>query len=203
MLDFQPGDHLWKPGGRCRGKLYDHHLIYIGALEDGTHSIIENSFRAGRVVQKALAESQFHNFVLYERPKDPEATLVRAREALGERYRLLWNNCGTFANRCARGGAGSSRQVRRATGHAALATATIAGAVTAVAVGLVTTHTVHVTVPAKGLWRWLGYTVTKTKTVQETHPLGVAAASGAGCTACLWGCFAAFRKDPLKVEQCT
>eukprot|EP00931_Biecheleriopsis_adriatica_P057071 TRINITY_DN33846_c0_g1_i1.p1 TRINITY_DN33846_c0_g1~~TRINITY_DN33846_c0_g1_i1.p1 ORF type:complete len:170 (+),score=25.51 TRINITY_DN33846_c0_g1_i1:3-512(+) len=95
---FKPGDHLWKKGGRLGGKLYDHHLIYKGDGSCGFHVVIENSFRAGGVVQKTLPDEKLSSFVLYERPADAEVCLARAEAALGESYSLLFFNCETFAN---------------------------------------------------------------------------------------------------------
>lgn len=202
-VQFQPGDHLWKSGGRLGGWLYDHHLIYKGEDKDG-HAIIENSFRRGCVVAKVLSEERLHTFVLYERPADPEGCLQRAERALGERYHLLKNNCETFANRCVRG-EGASRQVRVVTGHVALAAATLGGVATAAGVGVVTTHLVTVWVPTKGafgFWAAMGYMTATTHLVRETHPIGVAAASGAGCFGCLWCCFAACCSgDPQKSRR--
>lgn len=201
---FRPGDHLWKSGGRLGGLLYDHHLIYAGACEDSCHCIIENSFRSGRVVEKVVSADRLRSFALYERPADPARCLHEAKAAVGERYSLLRNNCETFANRCVRG-QGGSRQVRIATGHIALAAATLSGAATAMGVGLVATYTVIWTVPTKGafgLWKFLGYTTVKTAHVRATHPLGFAAASGASCSACLWCCFSAcYSLDPLKARR--
>eukprot|EP00931_Biecheleriopsis_adriatica_P057072 TRINITY_DN33846_c0_g1_i2.p1 TRINITY_DN33846_c0_g1~~TRINITY_DN33846_c0_g1_i2.p1 ORF type:complete len:216 (+),score=35.91 TRINITY_DN33846_c0_g1_i2:3-650(+) len=194
---FKPGDHLWKKGGRLGGKLYDHHLIYKGDGSCGFHVVIENSFRAGGVVQKTLPDEKLSSFVLYERPADAEVCLARAEAALGESYSLLFFNCETFANQCVRG-VGRSRQVHRATGHLALSIATAGGAATTLSVGLVTTQTVPVSVPADGFWGRLGFKSTVLKTVVTTHPLGIAAAAGAGCSCCLWGCFAAFGSDPRK-----
>mmetsp|Transcript_12758 Transcript_12758/g.20656 ORF Transcript_12758/g.20656 Transcript_12758/m.20656 type:complete len:218 (-) Transcript_12758:194-847(-) len=202
---FEAGDHLWKKGGRFGGKLYDHHLIYKEALENGKHVIIECSFRAYRVVQKVLTDSQLQSYYIYERPDDPAACLMRAEAKLGERYNLLTNNCETFGNYCVRG-SGESRQVRIGIGHFALMVSTCLGAATAISVGLVTTHTVTiiVKVPATGccgLWGKLGFTThqVSTQTYTSTDPLGVAAASGSACCGLSWcGFTAMFRRDPRK-----
>lgn len=201
---FQPGDHLWKSGGRFGGRFYDHHLIYAGPMKEGGHRIIENSFKAGRVVEKVITADRLRHFVLYARPEAPAACLGQAESALGERYNLLWNNCETFANRCARSGVGS-RQVRRATGHLALATAFSCGLATALTTGCVATHsyTVIVVVPATGhfsqLWHWAfgPQTVTQVNVYKSANPAGVAAASGATCAAGIWSCFA-LRSDHRK-----
>ena len=198
---FEPGDHLWKKGGRFGGKLYDHHLIYKQQCEDG-HLIIENSFRAQGVVEKCLSDNQLRRYMLYERPSNSAACLAKAEAAARERrsYSLLRYNCETFANECARGD-GGSMQVRRATGHVALLSTAVSSAVTAMTVGLVTPERVTVHVPAKGcfgLWAWLGYTHPVVKTMTVTHPVGIAAAAGATCGCCVWGAFAALGRDVRK-----
>ena len=190
---FEPGDHLWKKGGRLRGKLYDHHLIYQRQQDDG-HLIIENSFRAGGVVQKCLTDEQLGRYILYERPADPVECLAKAHTALEERrpYRLLRYNCETFANDCVRG-AGGSLQVRRGCGHVGLLSSVCSAGATSLAVGLESPQQITFTVPAKGcggLWAWLGCTSTTVKTVYVWHPAGVAAASGAACGCCVWCIFA-------------
>merc|ERR1719162_1907069 len=145
---FLPGDHLWKNGGRLGGFIYDHHLIYKEPNQDGTHSIIENSFRRGRVVEKCISDQRLLTLELYERPEDPGVCLQRAEAALGKKYYLLNNNCETFANACVRGDFGaSSRQIRVATGHMALAGATCCGLGIVGCVGLAHTHTVVTSVP--------------------------------------------------------
>merc|ERR1719215_394147 len=170
--------------------------------EDGSHNIIENSFRRGRVVEKAIGSDRLATLDLYERPEDPALCLQRAESALGETYNMITNNCETFANRCVHGGTGaSSRQVKVATGHAALATATCGGAWTALTVGLITTHTIIVSVPAWGIFGWLGMTYPQTQTVTAAHPLGVAAASGACCSGGIWACFSAVGRDPRKSRK--
>lgn len=198
---FEPGDHLWKMGGRFRGKLYDHHLIYKQRCADG-HLIIEKSFRARGVVEKCLSDNQLSVYQLYERPADSAACLAKAEAALVEKrgYSLLWYNCETFANDCTRGN-GGSMQVRRATGHVALLSTAASSAVTSATVGLVTsTHkTVHVSDQGCfGLWKWLGYTHPVVKTVVVHHPAGIAAAAGAACGCCVWTVFAAFGRDAKK-----
>ena len=205
-MSFRPGDHLWKKGGRFSGKLYDHHVIYI-AREAARHVIVENSFRAGGVVQKTLSDAQLRPYELYERPSesDVESCLSRANEALaqGRKYSLVFYNCETFANECLHG-RGASFQVRRATGHVALLTSVSSAAATSAAVGLVTTKRVVVTVPEKGMfgaWAWLGFTRPEVKTVVVSHPLGIAAASGAACGCCIWSCFAMFWRDPRKRQR--
>ncbi|CAE7370531.1 unnamed protein product [Symbiodinium natans] len=200
-MSFQPGDHLWKKGGRFSGKLYDHHVIYKAKDANG-HVIIENSFRAGGVVQKILSDAKLQPYELYERPCDAESCLARAEAALSERrkYSLLFYNCETFANDCLHG-SGGSFQVRRATGHVALLSSVSSAAATSAAVGLVTTRHVVVHIPEKGmfgLWALLGFTRPEVKTVLVSHPLGIAAASGAACGCCIWSCFAIFGRDPRK-----
>ena len=196
-----PGDHLWKKGGRFSGKLYDHHVIYKARDVDG-HVIIENSFRAGGVVQKTLSDTQLRHYELYERPCDAESCLSRAEAAVteGRKYSLVFYNCETFANDCLHGH-GGSHQVRRATTHVALLTSVSGAAATSAAVGLVTTKHIVVTVPEKGmygLWAYLGFTQPAVKTIIVSHPLGIATASGAACGCCIWACFAVFVRDPRK-----
>ena len=198
---FEPGDHLWKKGGRFGGKLYDHHLIYKQRRDTG-HLIIENSFRAGGVVEKCLSDEQLGRYILYERPLDPAGSLAKAETALAEqrKYSLIFYNCETFANECARGD-GGSLQVRRATGHVTLLSSAGAAALTSVAVGLETPQKLTKFVPATGcfgLWAWLGYTHPVVKTVYHAHPIGVAAASGAACGCCVWCLFAVLGRDARK-----
>eukprot|EP00971_Amphidinium_carterae_P176390 3497371-Amphidinium_carterae.2 len=76
--EFCPGDHLWKPGGRVGGTLYDHHLIFVGPAGHDNFDVVEASFRRGRVVAKTLPVERLQRFKLYERPSDPEACLQRA-----------------------------------------------------------------------------------------------------------------------------
>jgi hypothetical protein len=203
-VKFLPGDHLWKSGGKFGGVLYDHHLIYEAALGDGKHSIIENSFRAGRVLKKTITDDRLRTFSLYERPTESVACLAKAKAAIGAKYHLLWHNCEHFANDCARGRSGS-RQIRRASGHVALAVATASGAAVAVSVGLVTNHVVIVPVVAKGwkglFWQTLGYQKVKTVIYQTWNRLGLEASGGAGTASCLWCCFTMFRRDPNKKRQ--
>lgn len=205
---FEPGDHLWKRGGRCGGRLYDHHLIYVRGLEHGGHAIIENSFRAGRIVEKVIEESALKAFSIYERPDEPLICLARAKEDVGKRYNLCWNNCETFANRCVHG-SGKSRQVRMACCNTVLCAGTSGGGATAASVGFVTHYERHytVTMPSKayhGLAAWLGYTKKKTVViaVSQTHPVGIAAASGAACACGIWTCLTLFfRRDPRKKRE--
>jgi hypothetical protein len=199
-IEFLPGDHLWKSSSRFWGTLYDHHLIYAERVEGG-HKIIENSGRAGQVQEKILSDDQLAQYALYERPVDAGKCLSLARSSVGERYSLLTNNCEAFANRCVDGLPRGSRQVRMASGHLALLSTAICSGTTAMSVGLVTTEAVKVAVPSKsffGLAGDIGYTINKTILVTQPHPLGIAAASGASCACCFWGCFAAFFKDPRK-----
>lgn len=201
MQCFQPGDHLWKMGGRFGGKLYDHHLIYKQRCANG-HVIIENSFRARGVVEKCLSDDQLRPYNLYERPLNGAACVAKAEAALAEKrgYRLLCYNCETFANDCVRG-SGGSMQVRRATGHIALLSAASSSALTSAAVGLVTTKKITECKSDPGcfgLWKWMGYTHPVVKTVAVHHPLGVAAAAGAACGCFVWTAFAAFGRDSKK-----
>ena len=181
--------------------MYDHHIIYKGRHATG-HAIIENSFRAGRVVQKTLSDEQLKPYELYERPGNADRCLSRAEAALAEcrKYSLIFYNCETFANDCLHGHGGSF-QVRRATGHVALLTSVSSAAATSAAVGLVTTKHVVINVPEKGgfgVWAYLGYTHPVVKKIVVSHPLGIAAASGAACGCCIWSCFALFGRDPRK-----
>lgn len=198
---FLPGDHLWKKGGRCGGRIYDHHLIYIQALDDGSHAIIENSFRAGRVVEKTIEEGALKQFSIYERPEEPLTCLARAREGVGERYKLCCNNCETFANRCVQG-SGKSRQVRMVCCNTGLCAGACGGAATAMSVGFVTEDVKTIAVPSKawgGLSGWFGVTTKKIVVTTVTHPLGYAAAAGTACACGIWTCLMCFcRRDPRK-----
>ena len=200
LMQFEPGDHLWKKGGRMGGKLYDHHLIYKEHA-DG-HVIIENSFRAGGVVQKTLAEDQLQKYSLYERPLEAAECLARAEAALaqGHRYNLLWYNCETFANECVRGG-GGSMQVRRVSGHVALLSSVASAGMTATTIGLTAPKTVTATIPARGcggVWAWLGYTQKVTKTKMVISSAGVATTAGALCGCLVWCSFAICGRDKRK-----